>query len=326
MGYHRDGEYLGLSPFETEMRRRLWWQIVIQDAKHNCVSGLSDGALPVHGDTKSPSNVNDADMIPTSTLPIVSQDGPTEMSFCMVAVHMYRYLVKEDSLRVLQGLEHVVLGQELNGTNNSAVYDGESIRKYQSFISEFDEHLIQAEKKYFKPGQGGFYSIAMSIRPNSVNKFKAMLIPMHQQEEWGTEIFDGKDNLFKIVVMNNEQDINTYESVYKDGLSWFAGLDFHMDSCAMITTHLCQRPIGPLADRAWNVVDKLYAYNSQLFDITRNESHAQARVTLQAWEEREAAMKRMADHEKPTRPTPLCVARLRHFADNCKAASCGRGS
>jgi hypothetical protein len=31
MGLHRDGITLGLSPFETEMRRRLWWHLVHLD-------------------------------------------------------------------------------------------------------------------------------------------------------------------------------------------------------------------------------------------------------------------------------------------------------
>lgn len=67
MGYHRDGELLGLSPFETEMRRRIWWQIIMQDAKNAMVSGLSHALLPLHWDTKSPQNVNDADLFPTAT-------------------------------------------------------------------------------------------------------------------------------------------------------------------------------------------------------------------------------------------------------------------
>jgi hypothetical protein len=33
MGVHRDGTILSLSPFETEMRSRIWWQINIFDSK-----------------------------------------------------------------------------------------------------------------------------------------------------------------------------------------------------------------------------------------------------------------------------------------------------
>lgn len=33
MGVHRDGTFLGLKPFKTEMRRRLWWHICILDLR-----------------------------------------------------------------------------------------------------------------------------------------------------------------------------------------------------------------------------------------------------------------------------------------------------
>lgn len=33
IGVHRDGIYFGLVPFEVEMRRRLWWQVCLLDAR-----------------------------------------------------------------------------------------------------------------------------------------------------------------------------------------------------------------------------------------------------------------------------------------------------
>lgn len=44
LGMHRDGDALGLSPFDAEMRRRLWWGICILDTPasedHSCSPGL----------------------------------------------------------------------------------------------------------------------------------------------------------------------------------------------------------------------------------------------------------------------------------------------
>lgn len=40
LGIHRDGSHFGLPPFEIEMRRRLWWQVCVLDARssedHGC--------------------------------------------------------------------------------------------------------------------------------------------------------------------------------------------------------------------------------------------------------------------------------------------------
>lgn len=44
LGMHRDGSQLNLSPFDAEMRRRLWWSICILDTPasedHSCSAGL----------------------------------------------------------------------------------------------------------------------------------------------------------------------------------------------------------------------------------------------------------------------------------------------
>ncbi|KAI0123365.1 hypothetical protein BJ170DRAFT_704028 [Xylariales sp. AK1849] len=40
MGLERDGEYLGLPPFETEMRQRIWWQLKIHDFRTAELCGI----------------------------------------------------------------------------------------------------------------------------------------------------------------------------------------------------------------------------------------------------------------------------------------------
>jgi hypothetical protein len=39
MGMHLDGILLGLSPFETEIRRRIWWQLRMYDFRAAELSG-----------------------------------------------------------------------------------------------------------------------------------------------------------------------------------------------------------------------------------------------------------------------------------------------
>jgi hypothetical protein len=81
MGYHRDGEHFNLTPFETEMRRRIWWQILLQDASF---TGMDQMAFPRTFDTKQPQNFNDVDIFPGSTRPIKPRDRPTEMGFILI--------------------------------------------------------------------------------------------------------------------------------------------------------------------------------------------------------------------------------------------------
>jgi len=49
LGIHRDGSHFDLQPFEIEMRRRLWWQVCILDARssedHGCDPTISEASF-----------------------------------------------------------------------------------------------------------------------------------------------------------------------------------------------------------------------------------------------------------------------------------------
>lgn len=66
LGLHRDGTHFGLSPFETEMRRRLWWHIVIADVRTSEDHGTDPMINEWMYDTRMPLNINDDDINPES--------------------------------------------------------------------------------------------------------------------------------------------------------------------------------------------------------------------------------------------------------------------
>jgi len=76
---HRDGSLLGLSPFDIEIRSRIWWCLLFLDGQTSefCGAGLS--IFPPF-DAKPPLNINETDLSPgTSVLP-ATYDSPTEMT------------------------------------------------------------------------------------------------------------------------------------------------------------------------------------------------------------------------------------------------------
>lgn len=52
LGIHRDGSHFNLSPFEIEMRRRLWWQVCILDARASEDHGCDPTIVEAQFDTK----------------------------------------------------------------------------------------------------------------------------------------------------------------------------------------------------------------------------------------------------------------------------------
>jgi hypothetical protein len=107
MGLHRDGELLGLPPFEAEMRRRIWWQIILIDAVYAVMSGLGHSLIPRSWDTKPPHNIHDADLYPTMTT-LQPRDGPTDMIYCLVCYEIAKMMMDTPNL------EAVVLGNEVS--------------------------------------------------------------------------------------------------------------------------------------------------------------------------------------------------------------------
>ena len=83
-GVHRDGAHFGIPPFETEMRRRLWWHISILDTRASEDHGTESIFTESFYDTKFPLNINDEDLRPDMTEFPEEHEGTTEISFCLI--------------------------------------------------------------------------------------------------------------------------------------------------------------------------------------------------------------------------------------------------
>ncbi|KAF4998326.1 hypothetical protein FGRMN_3206 [Fusarium graminum] len=83
LGLYRDGQQLGLPPFEVEMRRRMWWAIVSLDIR----SAEEMGSDPIIGDktfdTQLPTNINDTDIDPSFTEIPTPRQGRTDSAICL---------------------------------------------------------------------------------------------------------------------------------------------------------------------------------------------------------------------------------------------------
>ena len=82
-GLHRDGALLGLSPYETERRRRVWWQLQHIDMAVGVKSGSISLTLTAPWDTQLPLNIEDKDIDPHMREAPKERDGLTSMSPCL---------------------------------------------------------------------------------------------------------------------------------------------------------------------------------------------------------------------------------------------------
>ncbi|KAI8947562.1 fungal-specific transcription factor domain-containing protein [Xylaria longipes] len=283
MGYHRDGKQFNLSPFETEMRRRLWWHVITQDARYAMLSGLSQSWVASNWDTEMPQNLNDADLFPNSMEPLVPRNGPTEMAFVLLIYHYQRF-----TNRTHHAFEAAFLALRDGGKRDPQ--RPSPIETYRSLVDEIDLELAEFERNYVDPAASGVHEAAALVRPLFIEKMRDIMIPMCEQPEWGTEIFDQIDSLFKSFVNSHSRNTTIYKRLAHTGFLWFIRSGFQPDALLLFTAKLYKRPTGKLTDRAWAALQSIHELHPDLFDVSQKKIERQAQFTLKAWSIREQAL------------------------------------
>ncbi|KAI8263510.1 hypothetical protein K4K53_008120 [Colletotrichum sp. SAR 10_77] len=303
MGLHRDGELIGLTPFETEMRRRIWWQIIMLETKYAVLAGFCDTLLPPNWDTRLPSNLNDADLLPGSLEPLRSREGATEMAFCLMLYESRHFFCENP----VPEFESVVLGQgDLNADRSKAIEGPQSLDKYRVIVDQLEERLIVAEKRYCNPTIGGIHVLACKLRPLVAQRMRDMIA--HAREPWkeDADSLAGQQSLFRLWVIHFESDLNWYDTI-DDRFRWYPKLHLQADAFSVMIELLQWQPVGTLVDRAWKAIDRVYFYHPELYDLSKRENVQRAENLLAGWQRRELAFRNVGQSIE----TPVVIERLR---------------
>ncbi|KAK1573322.1 fungal-specific transcription factor domain-containing protein [Colletotrichum navitas] len=304
MGLHRDGQLLGLSPFETEIRRRIWWQIILLESKYASLAGFCDAILPPNWDTTLPSNVNDADLVPGSLEPIKSREGATEMAFCLMIYESRLFFYNNP----IPEFEAAIIGGGNVSTESYKQLATQSLGKYQQIVEKYDKELGTAEAKYTDASAGGIHLMASKVRSLITQRLRDMIL--HAREPWDEE-FDGEGghrSLFRAWVIAFESDINWYDAA-DDKFVWYYKLHFETDAFSAMIELLQWQPVGTLVERAWTAIDRLYHYRQDMYDMSKKDNLQRAENLLAGWNRRELAFRRLGF----SCSTPFVVAKLQTF-------------
>ncbi|KAF4777102.1 hypothetical protein HER10_EVM0011535 [Colletotrichum scovillei] len=92
LGVHEDGSRLGLGPFETEMRCRLWWHLTALDATAPESHGFNNTMADRGKIFRLPLNVNDTELWPQMDNAPTGRDEWTETTFSIMNLDLCRNL------------------------------------------------------------------------------------------------------------------------------------------------------------------------------------------------------------------------------------------
>ncbi|KAM5513474.1 fungal specific transcription factor domain-containing protein [Fusarium oxysporum f. sp. phaseoli] len=278
MGLHRDGESLGLPPFETEMRRRLWWRIYMLDARCGLKSGLGPSMMPSAGDSKMPTNLNDSEMHPNSTIYFQDRYGPSEMAVSFLIYSMGKFLAESPSV------EASVIQHEIDMTTTVPQARANQLAELPELAKEVENRLTHIMDRFADPSTPNIYELAGHIKAQILSRVRIMASMPPTKLSLSSQPLQPADKLFLVAVRVVEQSVGEYEAMERIGFLWYMKMHFQLDLFAFMVSQLSRQPAGDMVEKAWELVSKVYQYHEELFDASEKSNLALATATTSAWE------------------------------------------
>ncbi|KAI8686620.1 Zn(2)-C6 fungal-type domain-containing protein [Fusarium sp. Ph1] len=144
LGLHRDGQQLGLPPFEVEMRRRLWWAVVAIDLRSAEEMGSDLIVNDENFDTQLPTNINDTDIDPSFTEMPTPRQGRTDTAICLV-----RYEIIALSRRLFTAMTQMRPVDPKNVEKSLEDRERMLVEVYDRMEDKFLKHVVMDEDPVF---------------------------------------------------------------------------------------------------------------------------------------------------------------------------------
>lgn len=276
MGLDKESTYEKCNALDAEMRRRLWWALVLLDNRICEMSDYRAATLIPTWDVKALLNVNDHDMRSEMRTAPSGQDGHTEATFVVLRS------------QVADLVRHT--GPLLDFVNPSL-------------------------KRIANPGEhGGSLEVLEKIIEDKYLRSCNPDIPLQFLTIWATRGNIARYHLFKHFSVSSTQeteakretavkhalhmlecDTKLTTSPLTEGYRWFFLFHFPFPAYVYILQYLRKKPFAQLAERGWNVMSdncKARFANPEEDDHPFHKTpifQAFTSIILKAWQVREAA-------------------------------------
>lgn len=253
-GIHRDGTHFNLSPFTTEMRRRLWWSICVLDSRA-CEDSGHDATLPHSGaDTLIPLNINDSDMTVHMKEAPQPRIGLTEMSFSLVrfeATSLFRRLQYASTTPLVQNDADQDLAEKMKQISETQMRLQDLYLKYCDLSDPFSWYI-------YTIAQIVFTKMQLVAHHPSLRRAGYTELPKETQEY----LFTSSIMILEYwLALNTEKKTRKWRWLCETYIQWYA--------LAFLLSALCVRPQSEEVERAWNAVDATLQLGLKLSNIAQ---------------------------------------------------------
>ncbi|PYI31456.1 hypothetical protein BP00DRAFT_446465 [Aspergillus indologenus CBS 114.80] len=281
MGIHDESTYARCSALEAELRRRLWWSLVVFDNRICEMSDSKTASLAPTWDCKVPLNVNDFELQPEMKSPPATNTRPTEM----LAFH-------------------------LNLTNPSLTAIAPRRPSDEANRLVALERTLQEKYLAFSNPENALHFMTLWTLRGSLAKNRLLQHYYAQSSNTPVPPTDAQRNTgIAHALRMLECDTTLMTSSLTQPYRWLVYFHFPFPAYLHLLQDLRKRPVEPHAARAWAAMSDNYAV--RMMDAKQHDRPffvVFARVVLQAWEARE---KVVAPCETPPPVPPRMVVDTR---------------
>lgn len=245
LGLHRDGTGLAHSAFEAQMRRRLWWELIILDMKASEDRG-SEPMIAEHSfNTRMPCNFNDDDFGHESLHPLSERTGVTDMTFSLISMDVSNTARKVNF--VPPGAEHQPL----------------TLRQKEELVKQCCERIENHYLAGCDPNNPHHWLLFMLGRLLILKLWSVIQYPLQSRQPQDLP----RAQSLRTVVSYLEiiEMMEAHEAATR--FNWYFSTYVPWHALAVALAELCNMTHGPLADRAWAVIDRGYTkYSDRVAD------------------------------------------------------------
>lgn len=289
LGLHRDGSQLGLPVFETEMRRRLWWQLTILDFRSAELTG-SGRFGDFWNDTAAPRNVDDVDFWPGITeqefearIKDKGEDRASEMITCLLRCEFGAFW-REKLIQKSKGDPSVLKTQLFSGKPPSPWDIG--LKERDETISELERRLEEKFLRYCDVNEPQQFMACVIAR----GAVASMRLMAHHPRRWANEADIPKEErqlLWSWSIKLLESDVLCHSTKALQRFRWHTDVYFQWQALVYILGELKKNHTGDDVDNAWRKVEHTYHHHPPFILEFRKPLHAAVgSLCLKAWDAR----------------------------------------
>ena len=309
MGLERDGVFLGLPPFEAEMRRRIWWLLKTHDFRTAELCGLAKFRDIDTGaeSTKWPTNVNDDQLYPGMPSLLTESNTLTDIVFIALRHELANFAAGRIARFRHQGKNSSQWNLHASGSDKVEIDEA---------FKEVEEILETNYIRYCDPSQP-LHLMTMLTARSAMNMIRFLT---HHPRRWASieqTPLSERQWVWEISIKLLDQQSMLQSNPQLKQFAWHAAYFLQWHAFIHVFDTLLSNPLIADAEKAWQLIGNTYEINPGIVFDTKKPIHvAVGNLCLKAYSAREAALQN--ENICPS-PTPEFIGQLRQQREIAKA-------